>query len=172
LILDPETDAASIQNALVRENPKSFYLRRPQDPTATFRKLFYHIPRTSYVIKIDLLLSNEEDLETPVALHSNHFEYWNQIPVAPLHFVLYHKLMGWENRVNSEENWRREKANSTDYRDIINLCDTSFEEGLHPLSKSHLGRFYLDNFESRVDSFVESYGRNARKRFRKIGFPV
>ena len=165
-------DAASIQKALVRGNPKSFYLRRSQDPTATFKKLYYRIPRTSHTIKIDLLLSSEDDLETPDALHSNHFEYRNQIPVAPLHFVLYHKLMGWENRANSDEDWKREKANSTDYRDIINLCDMSFEEGLQPLSKSHLGRFYLHNFESRADSFVESYGRNARKRFRKIGFPV
>ena len=165
-------DAASIQKALVKENPQSFYLRRPQDRTATFKKLFYRIPRTSHTIKIDLLLSSEEALETPVALHSNHFEYRNQIPVAPLHFVLYHKLMGWENRAESEESWKREKANSTDYQDIINLCDMSFEEGLQPLSKSHLGRFYLHNFEYRADSFVENYGRNARKRFRKIGFPV
>jgi hypothetical protein len=172
LILDPEANAASIQRALVKENPKSFYLRRPQDPNATFKKLFYLIPRTSHSIKIDLLLSSEEDLETPAALHTNHFEYSNQLPIAPLHFVLYHKLMGWENRVNSEEGWRREKANSTDYRDIINLCDMSFEEGVQPLSKSHLGRPYLLNFESRAGSFVESYGRNARKRFRKIGFPV
>jgi len=157
---------------LVEKHPKRFYLESPRNPFATFMKLYYRIPHTTHTVKVDLLLSNEPDLETPTTLRASHFKYINQLPVAPLHFVLYHKLMGWEKRTESGETWKSKKADSTDYHDIVDLCNVCFEMGLRPLSQSHMGRSYRDTFESRAESFAGSYGRNAKKRFRKIGFSV
>jgi len=133
-------------------------------------KLYYRIPRTRHTIKIDLLLSDEPGLETPSSLRPSHFEYINEIPIAPLYFVLYHKLMGWDTRLDSGESWKEEKANNVDYHDILDLCDILFEEDVKPLSKTHMGKLYSENLKARADLFVEIYGRSARNKFRRIGF--
>jgi hypothetical protein len=135
-------------------------------------KLFYRIPYTPYKIKVDLLLSTEPKLEIPRALRPIHFIYLNQLDVAPLYFVLYHKLLGWDDRVDSPEYWKRVKAAQVDYPDILSLCAIAKSEGLRPLSKSHMGRLYLDNFRARADAFVEQYGHSARTRFQWLGFLV
>ncbi|KIM29828.1 hypothetical protein M408DRAFT_328632 [Serendipita vermifera MAFF 305830] len=172
LVLRPQMDKETVQDALVYRWPYNFSLETPLTPGADFMKLFYHIPRTNHKIKVDLLFSTELDLEIPYGLQAGHFVYSGNLPLAPLYFVLYHKLMGWDIRISSPENWKRSKASQIDAPDIISLCVIAARESLIPLSKSHLGREYLYNFHSRVEAFVSWYGDDARRLFRRIGFPV
>jgi hypothetical protein len=171
LILPPAVDELTLQEALVDLEPDNFFLRYPRSRNATFMKLYYRIPGTSHKIKVDLLLSTEPKLEIPHSFRHTHFVYLNQLAVAPLYFVLYHKLLGWEDRVNSREYWKRLKAVEVDYPDIIRLCIVADRDGLRPLSKSHMGRLYLDNFYDRADSFAEQY-EPGRTQFRRLGFSL
>ena len=133
--------------------------------------LYYRIPYTRYEVKVDLLLSTEPDLEIPYSLRPSHCSFIDNLLVAPLYFVLYHKLIGWDHRVDSPDDWRREKA-AKDYQDIIGLCRCISRDRIQPLSKAHMGRLYLDNFSRRADTFVDWYGKTAGVWFRRIGFNV
>jgi hypothetical protein len=135
-------------------------------------KLYYNIPRTEYSTKVDLLLSTTPEVEIPTSLHTNHFEVINELRVAPLYFLLYHKLVGWELRSSSGERWREEIADGQDKEDILALCDIAYEDDIEPLSKSHMGSMYLDNFARRVDLFIDEYDGAWKRKFRRIGFDV
>lgn len=135
-------------------------------------KLYYIVPRSNHAIKVDLLLSTEPAVEISPGLLNNHFEIINGLRVAPLYFVLYHKLLGWEIRVDSGEDWRVDQADSRDKSDIMRLCDIANDLDLEPRTKSHMGREYLNNFDLRVDSFINYYDGAGRRKFRKLGFDV
>jgi hypothetical protein len=172
VVLRPEADEEDIQYALVNYDSDRFYLTSPRDRTADFNKLMYRIPGTSSVIKIDLLLSTVPELEIPSTFHRNHFVYINGLAVAPLYFVLYHKLLGWQDRVYHHKRWKRDQADGKDYDDIIELCAILRRQRIFPLSKAHMGRAYLDNFSSRAEDFSSSYNGEGPSRFRAIGFDV
>jgi hypothetical protein len=172
VVLRPEMSEEDIQNALVDYDSDRFYLERPRDRTVDFYKLMYRIPNTTHVIKIDLLLNDNPDLEIPWTFHRNHFVIIADLKVAPLYYVLYHKLLGWELRINSYQRWKQDQANSKDYTDIIALCDLMYRSGVRPLSKAHMGRQYLDNYQRRAEYFAETYGSIARDRLWRIGIDV
>jgi hypothetical protein len=159
---------------LVSRRRNDFYLAVPKKPGATFKILKYRIPGTLRTIKIDLLLSNEPNVEIPRSLLPSHFVSRNGLPVAPIYFVLYHKLIGWEDRVNSLTGWRQRKAANVDYPDIINLCHIADEFDVKPLSKTHMGAVYLQNFRIRANRFMEHYDWRSTptSAFRQLGFPV
>ncbi|PVG01276.1 hypothetical protein CPB86DRAFT_781853 [Serendipita vermifera] len=170
IVLNRNVDVSDLQDALVEHNAGLFYLVRPQTRGADFMKLYFRIPRTQHKIKVDLLVSSEHDVEIPRTLNANHFEYLNGLDVAPDYFLLYHKLLGWDCGITSDEAWKVQKANTVDYTDILFLCDVLYDEGIDPLDKSHLGRRYLINLETRAHEFCETYGRGATRRFQRIGF--
>lgn len=172
MIIQPEADERSIQLALVQRFPTEFFLRRPKDHTATFMKLYYSIPRTVHSIKVDLLLSTNPILEIPTGLHPNHLQIINGLRVAPLYFVLYHKLFGWDLRLHSGVEWQQDRANDQDYFHIVRLCDRAYQLKLLPLSKVHMGESYLNKFQTRARSFAAQYGRRERRLFRRLGFPL
>ncbi|KIM29822.1 hypothetical protein M408DRAFT_328630 [Serendipita vermifera MAFF 305830] len=172
LVLSPDTDQRGVQDALVELQPDRFLLQRPREPNVDFMKLYYRIPGTKHRIKIDLLLSTTPELEIPQALRPSHFVYSNNLPLAPLYFTLYHKLLGWDKRITAKASWRRKKAWVKDSPDILGLCDIAANQGLRPLSKSHMGREYRVNFQSRAQAFVRRYGGDAGEKFRRIGFRV
>jgi hypothetical protein len=157
---------------LVNLQPDHFELHFPERPGAEFMKLKYQIPGTFYKINIDLLLSTAPNLEIPSSFRRSHFVHLNHLPVAPLYFVLYHKLLGWEDRVNSSEEWKQRRAAEVDHPDIISLCSIADRYGIKPLSKSHMGRVYLSNFRRRANDFLERYGGETENDFRRLGFPV
>ncbi|CAG8671569.1 16461_t:CDS:2 [Acaulospora colombiana] len=128
-ILRPDMSEEEIQDALIDYDSDRFYLERPRNRTAEFFKLMYRIPNSTHVIKVDLLLSSHPDLEIPWSFHRNHFVEINGLQVAPLYFVLYHKLLGWEIRINSYQLWKQYQANDKDYPDIISLCDILYRAG-------------------------------------------
>jgi hypothetical protein len=163
---------SDLQDTLIEEYPDSFYLVKPQMRGAKYMKLYFRIPRTHHAIKVDLLLPSEPDLEIPRALKSKHCEYLNSLDVAPDYYLLYHKLLGWDCRVNADEDWKVRKAHNVDYEDILFLCDVLYDQEIEPLDKSHLGARYLRNLSARAAEFCDMYGRRASKRFRKIGFDV
>jgi hypothetical protein len=165
-------DPADIQDALVEYDPESFYLERPRDRTASFNKLMYQIPGTNFAIKVDLLLSSEEDMEIPSSFSPSHFVTIRGLSVAPLYFVLYHKLLGWEVRVNHNERWKRDQANGKDYNDIIEICILLRRQRIRPLSKVHMGRLYLQNLALRAQEFADEYGSEANSKLRSVGFDV
>jgi hypothetical protein len=171
IVLGPY-DPADIQDALVEYDPESFYLERPRDRTASFNKLKYQIPGTNPAIKVDLLLSSEEDMEIPSGLSPNHFVTIRGLSVAPLYFVLYHKLLGWEVRFNHNERWKRDQANGKDYNDIIQICTLLRRQRIRPLSKVHMGRLYLQNLALRAQEFADEYGGEANSKLRSVGFDV
>lgn len=165
LVLDPETDQRDIQDALIDLYPDDFGLEYPEQPNVSFMKLFYHIPGVGYPIKIDLLLSTAPGVEIPRTLRLSHFVWPYGLPVAPIYFVLYHKLLGWEKRI---ESGRLEQARDKDCPDILNLCIIAASQSVRPLSKSHMGREYLYKFWERAENFVKWYGGDSGKKFRRI----
>lgn len=172
MVLRPDNDEEGIQDALVNYDPQGFYLERPRQRNADFLKLMYRIPGTTSVIKVDLLLETVPELEIPHTFHRNHFVYTRGLPVAPLYFVLYHKLLGWDDRVSSNRRWKREQAHGKDHDDIISLCNIHRRRGIWPLSKAHMGRQYLQNFQTRAEEFADCYEGNERHKFQAIGFSV
>ncbi|KAG8831547.1 hypothetical protein FRC17_002998 [Serendipita sp. 399] len=161
---------AEIKRRLCKYDPEAFFLELPRRKNADFLLLKYEI-REGCRIRIDLLLHNNPEAEIPPSLHWNHFEWISSMPVAPLYFVLYHKLLGWEWRMGTGEGWRVHDANNKDYEDIIQLCDLLRDQSIVPLSKSHLGRAYLKEFPRRARLFANTYGE-ARRRLYEIGFDV
>ncbi|CAG8686390.1 16154_t:CDS:2, partial [Acaulospora colombiana] len=123
IILNASADSRSIQVALVQRYPTMFFLVPPRDRAATFMKLFFRIPKTPHSIKVDLLLSSIPILEIPSTFHKGHFVSLHSFQVAPIYFVLYHKLFGWNLRYHAQEKWNNEKAKEVDHPDIIYLCD-------------------------------------------------
>ncbi|KAG8847575.1 hypothetical protein FRC20_002734 [Serendipita sp. 405] len=173
-ILRPDSSEEDIQDALVDYDSSRFYLERPRDRRASFYKLMYRIPDTTHVIKVDLLLGDNSDAEIPRTFHRNHFVEIDGLRVAPLYFVLYHKLLGWDLRTDDRRLWKRNQANEKDYPDIIALCKIIYRLGMRPLSKGHMGREYLDNYQRRAE-FIASYYNDsdlARRQLRRIGFNV
>ncbi|CAG7850849.1 SubName: Full=Uncharacterized protein {ECO:0000313/EMBL:CCA73073.1} [Serendipita indica DSM 11827] len=173
IVLCPAVDAETLKRWLCERYPDKFFLRTPRTPGASWRTLYLQIPRTSIVLKVDLLLSTTSDVEIPSGFHRNHFIHLNNLPVAPLYLVLYHKLLGWEKRIHSLQAWECQKADQVDYHDILELCELVWEHKILPRSKSHMGRFYLEMFEFRARYFCEYYpGTLPRKCFMDIGFNV
>jgi hypothetical protein len=134
--------------------------------------LRYRIPGTRRSIKIDLLLQSESAVEIPKNFHVKHFLWINNLPVAPLYFVLYHKLLGWQWRLKTGPGWRRKDAHTKDHDDIYRLCVKMGEEGSLPLRKTHMGRLYKDNFLVRATAFCKMYKGDEGRAFRTIGFDV
>jgi hypothetical protein len=177
IVLNRYANVDKIQASLVSHKPESFYLGKPLKKGvkrygSTFKKLYYRIPGTQRGIKVDLLVMSKPDVEIPRTLKQDHFEYLNSLDVAPDYYVLYHKLLGWDCRINSANKWKVQKATEVDYSDIIFLCDLLYESGVAPLDKSDLGRTYLRNFTERATKFCNMYGRSTTKRFKRIGFEV
>lgn len=173
IVLQPDVDPETLKRSICQRYPHLFYLKRPRNRHHTWRKLYLHIPRTQHKVKVDILLSTEKNLEVPDGFHRNHFVHINGLPVAPLYFVLYHKLLGWEDRVASRERWKKEKADDVDYPDIIRLCEILRQHGIYPLSKTHMGRLYKENFQRRAEYFCERYDKDLpRMRLEAIGFNV
>ncbi|PVG01275.1 hypothetical protein CPB86DRAFT_699861 [Serendipita vermifera] len=172
IILNASADSRSIQIALVQRYHDLFFLVPPKDRAATFMKLYFRIPKTPHTIKVDLLLSSIPILEIPPSLHASHFARLHSFNVAPIYFVLYHKLFGWNLRHHAPEKWNNEKAKDVDYPDIIYLCDRIYQLRIQPLSKTHLGKQYLEKFAERAKVFCDLYGGFERRMFKRIGFSV
>lgn len=171
-----QRNAAGIQRALLTAFPKDFSLKRPKKKagryTTAFFNLYFNIPKTDQAIKVDLLLWSVPEIEILVELKKDYIEMINTLRVAPLYFVLYHKLLGWEKRKSSGEAWKEEIAHGQDKKDILRLCDIAYGSGLKPLSKAHMGKIYIDNFSRRADLFVDEYNDEGRVKLRLIGFNV
>jgi hypothetical protein len=133
----------------------------------------YHVPRSSRIIEIDLLFANEPAVEIPRGLRIQQAVLISDLPVAPLHFILYHKLLGWTDRVNDiRRGDKQQKAHTKDRADILQVCQLLASQKVRPLSKWHLGQQYLKRYRERARAFVERYGEDARLAFRNIGFSV
>ncbi|KAG8763369.1 hypothetical protein FRC20_008129 [Serendipita sp. 405] len=169
VVLSSETDTETLKRALVEHEPDRFQLQHPFDSHGTSMKLYYRIPRTAHRIRIDLLLSTNPEVEIPDGMHQNHFVYLNGLATAPLYFLLYHKLLGWDRRINSSQQWQREKATDVDYHDVLRLCDILYRKGVKPLEKTHGGKTYLALFRKRSDAFGGRYEQAVARRFEKIG---
>jgi hypothetical protein len=172
LVLSPRLNPLALQMALRRLQPAHFSLKKPRRLNAKFMLLKYRIPGTTYKIKIDLLHSTEAKVEIPQSLRPIHFNYVNNLPVAPLYFILYHKLLGWELNLHAREPYKRYKKAPLDHMDIIKLCNMAKRQGVRPLSKSHMGRLYLHNFRQRANRFMDHYGNDTKKVFQQVGFHV
>ncbi|CAG8683565.1 10508_t:CDS:2 [Acaulospora colombiana] len=126
----------TIKQALCDHDPERFCLIDPiRTPNATFKRLMYHVPRSPRLIEIDLLFANEPSVEIPRGLTIEQAVVLSGLPVAPLHFILYHKLLGWEDRVDAVGRPdKRQKANSKDRLDILRQYRTS-SSPIHLLRK-------------------------------------
>lgn len=164
-------DIAEIQRDLELNWPERFFLVPSVKPGATFKKLHYRVPLTSLSIKVDLLMSDAPELEISPHLHWNHFEVIDGLRVAPIYFLLYHKLLGWEKRISSEEKYHHIKIKLRDIPHIEGLCKLARQRGQLPLSKSHMGRLYLNNLRYRAADFTHHY-QGTNRLFRQIGFPL
>jgi hypothetical protein len=170
--LNPSANTLSIQLALIQKFPDRFFLVPSKNKAATFMKLHCEIPKTSHTIKVDLLLSSIPVLEIPATLYQSHFVSLHSLDVAPIYFVLYHKLFGWHLRYHAPEKWNNEKAREVDYPDVIYLCDRIYQLRIQPLTKTYLGKQYLEKFAERATLFCGIYGGLAKRMFKRIGFSV
>ncbi|KAG8780982.1 hypothetical protein FRC20_002735 [Serendipita sp. 405] len=174
-VLHPYKSEEDIQDDLADHYSGRFYLVPSQDPTQTFLKPMYRIPGTTHNIKVDLLLGSDPAVEIPSTFHRNHFVEIDGLPVAPLYYVLYHKLLGWDIRSSDpKRHWKRKQAREKDYPDIIALCQLLYNNRIRPLSKGHMGRLYLCNYQARAEILADYYADEgqARTHLRRIGIYV
>ncbi|CCA73074.1 hypothetical protein PIIN_07029 [Serendipita indica DSM 11827] len=157
---------------LCQRFPDEFYWR-PSSTGAPWKMLYLRLPRWPYyTIKVDLL-SDEADIGIPDGFYRKRFVYVNKLPVAPLYLVLFHKLLGWHKCVRSAKSSDNEKARDIDQYDVIDICELNRQYGPFPLSKSHVGRSYLERFRDLADEFCAELGTNyVVKRFKKMGLDV
>lgn len=118
------------------------------------------------------MLQDNPELHIPRRLRFSHVDYIDGIPVAPLDFVLYHKLLGWDLRSSADEEWKRDQAHDKDCKDIMSICKILHQMEIWPLSKTHMGNLYLQDFAKRAEFFAGFYKGTARKRLQAIGFDV
>ncbi|KAG8822751.1 hypothetical protein FRC18_010961 [Serendipita sp. 400] len=172
MIFGTSRQSSSLQTALCREFPDRFFLQKPATANAAFRLLKYRVPETDASIKIDILAQGDPTVEITHRLRVGHIVKREGFPVAPLKFLLYHKLLGWERRSESSLPHNQTKANTQDRNDIIDICNELYRRRYYPLRASYIGNAYKTNLERRAQSFVETYGDRERRVFRRIGFSV
>ncbi|KAG8822750.1 hypothetical protein FRC18_010960 [Serendipita sp. 400] len=152
--------------------PSSHYLRNTVKPNTDLKLLMYKVPGKDYSIKIDLLMQSEPAVEITGRLGISHTVVKDGFPVAPLEFLLYHKLLGWERRSTSTLRHNLEKAKCQDYNDIIEVYRLIRRQQLSPLRVPYIGALYTTRLQARVQRFIISHGERERRRFRVIGFAV
>ncbi|PVG01342.1 hypothetical protein CPB86DRAFT_753070 [Serendipita vermifera] len=173
IVLKPNRNQMAVKQALCDLDPERFSLKDPRQKNATFKRLMYHVPKSLRLIEIDLLFADEPEVEIPRGLTIQQAAILSNLPVAPLHFILYHKLLGWADRVDAVKRPdKRAKARTKDRSDILQVCRLLESEDVRPLSKRHFGQLYLRRFRERARAFVERYGDEAGLAFRSIGFSV
>ncbi|KAG8831548.1 hypothetical protein FRC17_002999 [Serendipita sp. 399] len=137
---------------------------------APYSILMYEAPETKNTIKIDLLVPAEEAVEIPPGLTVDHVVYIDGWPVAPLEFLLYHKLLGWSKRIESFKKNKR-KAVTTDTGDIYNLCELLHSNGIDPLEAPFRSVKYNVRPRLRAKQFVEYNGEDAGYYLGLVGLP-
>lgn len=171
LVLNPSSTQAQLKSRLETRFPFHFYTEDSKTQPGVFRRLLYRVPRARRVIGIDLLLANEPAVEIPKGLRMSHAMLLNGLPTAPLDYLLYHKLLGWADRVHSPRRDKRVKARTKDYNDILQLCNRISEAQIRPLAKRYMGHYYQQKFKERARQFVARYYQ-VDKYFETIGIYV
>ncbi|EPT02051.1 hypothetical protein FOMPIDRAFT_1119253 [Fomitopsis schrenkii] len=123
IVFADEENTERLKRLLTGANPL-FYLVDARDPAATYKVLWYRLPRITGEAerrcKVDILLPGPvTDLNIPPVPHA-YIETREGIPVLPILPLLFLKLQGWDDHRNHEEGRMRAKQGS-DVRDIREL---------------------------------------------------
>lgn len=92
-VLSPAADAEALKRQLAKSSPK-FWLVPSQNPRATYRVLWYNFPWGKQV-KVDIIVPGT--MGHPIFPPSE-IIYIDNLPVAPLSFMLAMKLQAWSQR--------------------------------------------------------------------------
>ncbi|KAG8847574.1 hypothetical protein FRC20_002733 [Serendipita sp. 405] len=160
-----------IRSSLVRNFPDRFSVRDAKKPGADYMVLLYWTPLTRCPIKVDILVSTDPKVEIPNSLGMDDTDELSGYPVAPLEFLLYHKLLGWQKRMESEYEYEREKAKTKDKNDILSLCSHLATNGLRPLDVAFGSSRYNGRLRLRSERFIREYGNEARHHLVLVGLP-
>jgi hypothetical protein len=183
IILKPSSNQEDLKHALVDKFPEQFSVRPARKREGKRRprfKLLLYRPQDDICpwykkreIKVDLLLSSVRNVEAHwQGLAQKKFEVIRKLRVAPLHFVLFHKLLGREKRLmNHERPDQQQKAVDCDPPDIIRICSRMKRLGLRPLSEPSMSEAYKLRFTDRARNFTKHHP-DTRWRFKKIGFEL
>ena len=87
-------------------DPHHFYLKRPRDPTAPYRKLYYR-GNNRRGCKVDILIPGRMYLSLPSS--RRHITTISGIPIVPFSFLFLPKLQGWSNHINADEEYKRRR---------------------------------------------------------------
>ncbi|TFK21752.1 hypothetical protein FA15DRAFT_597351 [Coprinopsis marcescibilis] len=131
IVMNPDqyfgTNTEYLKDILV-ENDSNFYLVNSRNPSATYRVLWYRLPRQSEQrCKVDILVPgllsiphlNQEELGAP--------EPETDLPVLPLLTLLLLKLRGWTDHREDERYWVQEKV-PEDEDDIEEMLDLAMSK--------------------------------------------
>ncbi|KAG9054252.1 hypothetical protein FS842_005681 [Serendipita sp. 407] len=160
-----------IKRALVNEYPERFYLKDSVKPDAKYQILMYKVPLTGNSIKIDILTREDPGVEIPDELGIEHTVVPSDFPVAPLEFLLYHKLLGWQRRMRSRYPNYRETAMTKDKDDTYNLCSLLYDNGLRPMDVSFGSIDYRELLGKRADLFILKHGSEAEYHLALVELP-
>ena len=175
LILDSQYDQESIKRMMTREN-RCFFLVDPRTIGADYKVLWYHPKgrgsrgrptRRALAVKVDILLPGIIELPSfdPCWIDSNNDL---GLPTAPLSLVLLHKVLGWWERINSDDHHYQDHWK--DAQDVANLAPIASKTGV-TINDDVLPDDFIDSASEWVNNFIATYPKfRTRYHWRKIGF--
>lgn len=171
--------AHEIKELLVRTSPRNFYLRMPRDPTAPYRILWYRRHFRGPECKVDILIPGEMHLPAlhPWGRSSATVQWKDNIPLVPFPVLLYHKLQGWSDHVNAEEEHKRRKQaqDAADVRRLLSLVHEMAKLKKMPLGGLHDELLFSEEFREltvgRVRAYCVAFGDRSGM-WKSLGFEV
>ncbi|KAH9919569.1 uncharacterized protein B0H18DRAFT_879914 [Fomitopsis serialis] len=126
-----ELDTERLKRLLPQAN-SSFYLVDAKDPAATYKVLWYKLPRirgeAERRCKVDILIPGLVTTLNIPPVPPAYIESRDGIPVLPILPLLLLKLQGWDDHRNHTEGYMRAKQGS-DVKDIRELLDIARRVG-------------------------------------------
>jgi hypothetical protein len=144
--------AESIKRRLCQEDNR-FFTIRARNPNNRWKVLYWRTGSSESGFerfKIDILIPGVMDLPY---IHPDYFIKFDKLPCAPLIFLLFHKLKGWDDRRCSGRPHFVAKVPG-DVRDISDLLRIANDLGLKVTkSKPYISRSFRDDSYDRVTEF-------------------
>ena len=173
IVFADEDNTERLKRLLTEANP-SFYLVNARDPAATYKVVWYRLPRITGEAerrcKVDVLLPGPvTNLNIP-PVPPAYIETRGGIPVLPLIPLLLLKLQGWDDHRNHEEGRMRAKQGS-DVRDIRELLAIVRQAGVELRSESMrwLPYEYIRKAQDRIFQFTMRFPRT-EPAWESVGF--
>jgi hypothetical protein len=174
---------------IVRTRPQDFYLKDPKNVDDTYKILIFRpSPSIDYPVRSqeDIIRSADPeckvDILVPGTMHlprlgTTYIQWVDQTPLVPFSLLLVHKLQGWDDNRNAEDNFRRSRQHkdAKDGKKLLGLKDLMealSQSGSEGWADTEL---FSVEFQALTKERVKSYARafpSSAKHWRSLGFSL